>query len=119
MNKKQYRFLWASVQIILFLIPIIYALVFTPYEISRERHYVKTINKRALVEGYKTEQTFTDFTEAIIAKNDAVETYEKRTWKTQHPELYWYENLFLALFIGLLLQLFNGPWLLGYGDIYD
>ena len=118
MNKKQYKYLWTGVQIFLFLIPMICAIVFTPYEISREKHYVTTINRRALIEGYKTEQTFTDFTEAVVAKNDALEVYEKGTWKTKHPELYWYESIIGALLLGIIFQVFNFIWVSIYNDLY-
>ena len=119
MNNKQYVYLWVSIQLFLLIIPLISIIIFTPYEISKEMHYVTTINRRALIDGYKETQTLTDFTEVVVAKNDALEVYEKRTWKTKHPELYWYENIAGAIMLGLLFQVINFIWIMGYNDLYN
>lgn len=117
MNKKQFKFLWITIQTMLFIIPIIICLVLTPYTISKDEHYMKTINQRMYNKEYKQGDTLTDFTEAKIVELDAQKEYENRVWKLENKEIYYLESLLAGFFIGLMLQLFNLFWAMSYDNL--
>jgi len=109
MNKKQFMYLWVVVQISLFILPILICGIIVPkYEMSWDKHYIKTVRTRAM-EGYANNK-LTDFSDAEIAKYDAEGKYEDKVWKLQHKEIYYFEGIGVGFLIGLLCQLFNIFW---------
>ena len=116
MNKKQFKILWAITQISLFVLPFVFALILTPYNISYDKEYVSSVNVRAfeIMDNGK----ITDFREAVIAQEDAIGRYVEKEWKLQHQEIYYFNNLFAALLIGGMLQMFNPLWKMDYEDYY-
>lgn len=113
MRKSTYKLIWASVQILLMIIPLSWAIFWTPYDISKDEHMVETVNKRAM-EYEQPNGTVTDFTLSEIMDNDAKQEYEERVWKLEHREVYWFENIGFAFVMGSLMQLFNGVWAMIY-----
>jgi len=109
MNEKQFKLLWKTVQLSLFFIPmIIMVFVYTPYEISWDKHYIDNVNDRVL--SYEGGEKMTDFTEAEIVKYDTQGQYEKKVWRQQNKEIYYLSNLGSGAIIGFFLQMFNIFW---------
>ncbi len=115
MNKRQYKFLWKSIQISLFFLPIIISLVLTSYSISWDKHYVNTVIQRALSEGYAPDK-MTDFSDKAVAEYDAQGRYEKKVWKLNHQEIYYLEHLLFGIVVGLTFQIGNMIWHMYYID---
>jgi hypothetical protein len=115
MNKTQYKFLWISTQVVLFILPMIIALFVVPYQISWDEHYTQTVNVRAFTE--ESPNKVTDLKEAVVSKIDAQGEYENKVWKLQHKELYYFNAIGGGFAIGLILQILNLVWAMFYGDL--
>ena len=118
MNKKQYKSLWITTQLLLLILPMMLSLIFVKYNISYDKHYVNTVYDRAKDVDYATEDKLTDFTNAVVAKADIDGEFETLVWKLQHQELYYYEAIGCGLFLGILFQLINIFWCSIYMDKY-
>lgn len=103
---------WVVVQAFLFVFPILVGLLSVPYEISYDQKYVNEVNIRAFQNNLKT----TDFKEAMVAENDAEGNYIRKEWKLEHKELYWYQDIMMGIVLGLMFQIFNLFWSLGYNN---
>ncbi len=113
-NSTRIIYMWVLAQSVLLILPIVCFLLYTPYTISKDQHYVNTINYRAT----GTEQE--GIANAVVLYMDAKKQYEHRVWKLQNKELYYIEGIMIGLVIGLLLQIFNIFWAEGYRDAeYD
>ena len=100
------RIVWIGIFVALFMGVLALSLWYVPYEISHDQHMVDTINVRAL-EYEHPEGVVTDFTEAEIMQNDAIELYEDMEWKLNHPELYWYHGIFRGVLFGGMSVFFS------------
>lgn len=98
-QKNKGRMIWIGLLIAIFVGLMAISLWYVPYDISHDQHMVDTINVRAL-EYEHPEGVVTDFTEAEIMQQDAIETYEDMAWKLDNPELYWYHGIFRGVLLG-------------------
>lgn len=113
MNKKQYKFLWVTTQVLLFVLPIMIAIALTPYDINYDEEYIFKVNVRAF-EGQ--DGKITDFKDAVVANKDAQGDYVKKEWKLKNQEIYYLINILSGVFIGATLQLGNLSWMMGYDN---
>ncbi len=116
MDKKQFKFLWLTVQLFLFVVPIVIGFLMVPYDISYDEEYVNNVNKRAFSE--INSNSITDMRDAVIAKYDAEGTYLKKEWKLKHKEIYYFEGIGYGILIGLAFQLGNIVWYLLFEECY-
>ncbi len=115
-QKKDYsRMIWVSIFIALFVGVMALSLWYVPYEISHDQHMVDTVNVRAL-EYEHPEGVVTDFTEAEIMKQDAIEKYELMEWELDNPELYWYHAILRGVIFGGMAVLFS-IWIIVMLDV--
>ncbi|MCK4544726.1 hypothetical protein KAU43_04245 [candidate division WOR-3 bacterium] len=98
-QKNKGKMIWIGLLIAIFLGLMAISLWYVPYDISHDQHMVDTINVRAL-EYEHPDGVVTDFTEAEIMQQDAIETYEGMEWKLDNPELYWYHGIFRGVLLG-------------------
>ena len=110
MNTKQYKFLWATIQIFLFFVPILISIVITPLEISYDKEYNANVPQRIFAENNK----MTDFKEAVVAEYDSQGTYVTKKWLLKNPEVYYYKNIMGGIIVGMILQIGNILWLMEY-----
>ena len=109
MEKRTYIKLWVSVKALLFIIPILIGIWWTPYAISKDQMYVDNVVAKAYsTDGYNTDGKITDFTRAERAKHDAEGKYINKVWKLEHKELYWLDNVGAAFLLALMLQVLLG-----------
>ena len=97
------------VQLMLFIIPIVISLFCVDYYISWDQHYVENVNERVLNNHYG-DNSITDFSDSVIAKYDSEGKYEKKVWKLQNKELYYYENFLMGVVLGAFFQIFIFFW---------
>ena len=110
MKKKTIIKLWTTIQIILFILPIICFLIYTPYNISYDRYYVNEVRTRALNNNYSSGNSITDLTSAKIAESDIKGEFSKKVWRLQNQEVYYIDNVFNGFILGLIFQLGNVFW---------
>jgi uncharacterized membrane protein (DUF106 family) len=103
MKEKTLKPILIAIHIILLVIPIFAAIWWTPYDISYDKHYVETVNKRALSDGYSSDK-ITDLSEAIVAQYDALGNYEKKVWRLENQEIYYINNIIGFSLIGILIH---------------
>ena len=113
---KQFKAFRIGTQLFLFVLPIILSFLYVPYKISYDKMYIESVNERALELGYKHGDELTDFSETVIARNDAQGTYLKKEWRQQNQEVYYIWAIVFGIFIGMGLQLLNGFWYCFYDD---
>ena len=116
MSKKLFIGLWATVQVILFILPILATLWYVPYEIDYDTRYVKEVNTRAF--NTMDNEKLTDFKDATVAGYDASGTYLDRAWKLDHRELYTIWAIIAGMSAGGLLQILNIFWWIKFYDEY-
>jgi len=118
MEEKTWNKMWVAICLAVLILPLVFTLWYTPYEISHDEHMVETVNERAL-EYVPANQTVTDFAIEEILDNDAQLEYEERVWKLENQELYWigsivrgviYGLMFLCLTIGIKAILGTNPF---------
>jgi len=109
MKRKTYITWWIIIQSVLFIIPIMVALISIPYEIEKDKIYLELQGK------YINNEKTTDFTESSYAKD--IDKIADVTNHQQHKELYYFDGLGLALFFCLVLQLMNIFWFVQYDDM--
>ena len=68
--------------------------------ISRDEHFVKTINERAF-----NENNAGELGNAVVTYLDAQLKYEQRVWKLQNPVMYWMEGALIGFLVTLLVAI--------------
>ena len=81
--------------------------VITPYAISSDQWYVSHVNPRAF-NYLSTDSHATDFADAQVLANDAMNDYEGKAWKLQHQELYYIQSIIGGGIIGFILGFIAG-----------
>ncbi len=99
---------WKITQITLFILPIIVALIMTPYQIAYDEGYVNEVTPRVLDNG-------TNFEGAVEDWKDTEGAFYDKQFKLEHKELYYLANFGFGLLFGCLLQIFNLFWSLEAG----
>ena len=117
MNKRQFKYIWFTFQLALFILPILGSLWYVPYSISYDEKYVSDVNERAFQQAQ--EGKITDFKDATVAEKDAEGNYVYKEWKLQNKELYWIYAVIFGIVIGSLFQMFNVIWKFCYQEKYD
>lgn len=110
MEDKTFKTLWVIVQVTLFFAPFFVAIIMTPYQIEKDKMYIEIVEPRVLDGGSG------DFNieGAVEDKMDAEGKFIDKQFKQQNKELYYLENLGMALVAGLMFQIFNMLWVLVY-----
>lgn len=103
MKEETFIKLWKIVQISLFGLPIILFIVYIPYEISYDEGYINEVIPRVLDNGEGFEGAVEDW-------KDSEGTFYNKKWKLEHKELYFFNNLFNGILVGIFLQVFNFVW---------
>jgi hypothetical protein len=76
---------------------------YTPYVISWDRHYVNTVNERALMQGYNSENSIVDLSSIVVANNDIVGRFERKVWKLDNQFIYYREQFFYGVLLSIFL----------------
>lgn len=104
MKEETWNKMWVGIFLAVLILPLVFTLWYTPYQISHDEHMVDTVNERAL-EYVPPDGVVTDFAIEEILDNDAQLEYEERVWKLENKELYWAGSVLYGVLLGVLFLL--------------
>lgn len=110
MKRKEYIYLWTFVQLFLFIIPILVALIYTPYQIERDAMYLENVRNRV----FRPTDKVTDFKDAVVTEYDSKGKYIDIEFKQENKEIYYLINIGVALIFSVVLQFGNILWITEY-----
>jgi len=113
MKRKTYIKLWVSVQVILFILPLILGTIDASISYKKIPYYLKELERnREVIQNSK----LTDFAESKLTPVEYSQKVGEYKWALEHPIMFYFNEAGVAFAASLLSQIFNLFWFMIYKE---